>query len=129
MYDVAIVGCGVVGAAAAYALSRYQLKVVVLEKENDVAQGCTKANSAILHAGYDPRPGTLLARLNVEGVRLAKEICRKLDVPYRECGSFVVAFSEEEMGVLRELFARGEANGVPDLRLWEARRRVHWNPI
>ena len=117
MYDVAIVGCGVVGAAAAYALSRYQLKVVVLEKENDVAQGCTKANSAILHAGYDPRPGTLLARLNVEGVRLAKEICRKLDVPYRECGSFVVAFSEEEMGVLRELFARGEANGVPDLRL------------
>ena len=86
MFDVAIIGCGIVGAAAAYELSKYRLSVAVLEKENDVSDGTTKANSAILHAGYDPRPGTLMAALNVEGVRLAKELCQKLDVPYRACG-------------------------------------------
>ena len=72
MYDVAIIGCGIIGAATAYELSRYDLKVVALEAENDVANGTTKANSAILHAGYDPEPGTKMARLNVEGVKLAK---------------------------------------------------------
>ena len=77
MYDVAIIGCGVIGAAAAYALSRYDNKVVILEAENDVADCTTKANSAILHAGYDPEPGTRMARLNVEGVALAKEICAR----------------------------------------------------
>ena len=73
MYDVAIIGCGVIGAAAAYALSRYDNKVVILEAENDVADCTTKANSAILHAGYDPAPGTRMARLNVRGVALAKD--------------------------------------------------------
>ena len=77
MYDVAIIGCGVIGAATAYALSRYDNKVVILEAENDVADCTTKANSAILHAGYDPEPGTRMARLNVEGVALAKEICAR----------------------------------------------------
>ena len=81
MLDVAIIGCGVVGAAAAYELSHYPLHVAVLEAENDVADGTTKANSAILHAGYDPEPGTQMARLNVQGVALAKEICARLDVP------------------------------------------------
>ena len=74
MYDVAIIGCGIIGAATAYELSRYDLKVVALEAENDVANGTTKANSAILHAGYDPEPGTKMAHLNVEGVKLAKEL-------------------------------------------------------
>ena len=74
MYDVAIIGCGVIGAATAYALSRYENKVVILEAENDVADCTTKANSAILHAGYDPAPGTKMARLNVRGVELAKEM-------------------------------------------------------
>ena len=60
-YDVLVIGCGVVGAATAYELSKYNLKVLILEKENDVAEGATKANSAIIHAGYDPRPGTLMA--------------------------------------------------------------------
>ena len=73
-YDVAIIGCGVIGAAAAYALSRYDNKVVILEAENDVADCTTKANSAILHAGYDPAPGTRMARLNVRGVALAREL-------------------------------------------------------
>ena len=73
MVDVAVVGCGVIGAAAAMELARYEVSVAVLERENDVAVGTTKANSAILHAGYDPKPGTLMARLNVRGAALAKE--------------------------------------------------------
>lgn len=117
MYDVAIIGCGIIGAATAYELSRYDLKVVALEAENDVANGTTKANSAILHAGYDPEPGTLMARLNVRGVELARELCQKLDVPYRPCGSLVLAFSEEERPALEELYRRGQANGVPGLKL------------
>ena len=75
MYDVLIIGCGITGAAAAFHLSRYRLKVAVVERENDVADGTTKANSAILHAGYDPEPGSLMARLNVRGSALAKELC------------------------------------------------------
>ena len=78
MYDVAIIGCGIIGAATAYQLARYRLSVVVLEAMNDVACATTKANSAILHAGYDPEPGTKMARLNVEGVKMAKELCEKL---------------------------------------------------
>ena len=75
MYDVLIIGCGVTGAAAAYELSRYQLKVCILEAANDVAMGASKANSAIIHAGYDPAPGTLMAKLNVEGCAMAEELC------------------------------------------------------
>ena len=117
MYDAVIVGCGVVGAATAFELSKYRLNIAVLERENDVAMGTTKANSAILHAGYDPEPGTLMARLNVRGSALAGELCSALDVPYRQCGSLVVGFSGEDMPGLEELRRRGEANGVPGLRL------------
>lgn len=117
MYDVLIIGCGIVGAAAAFELSKYQLRVGIVERENDVANGTTKANSAILHAGYDPLPGSLMARLNVRGSALAKELCRRLDVPYRQCGSFVLAFTPEECATLEQLKARGEANGVPELRI------------
>ena len=126
MQDVIIIGCGIVGAAAAFELAKYQVRVTVLEKENDVANGTTKANSAILHAGYDPLPGSLMARLNVRGVALAKELCQKLDVPYRACGSLVLAFSPEECATLETLKARGEANGVPGLEILsgeEVRRR------
>ena len=117
MYDVAIIGCGIIGASTAYELSRYKLKVAVLEAQNDVANGTTKANSAILHAGYDPEPGTLMAKLNVEGVRLAKELCEKLDVERKQIGSFVLAFSEKEMDTVRELYDRGVQNGVPDMKV------------
>ena len=117
MYDVLIIGCGITGAAAAFQFSRYRLNVAVLERENDVADGTTKANSAILHAGYDPEPGTLMAKLNVRGAALAKELCAKLDVPYRQCGSFVLAFSPEEEATLRALQQRGQDNGVPGLEV------------
>jgi len=117
MQDVLIIGCGVTGAACAYTLSRYRLRVTVLEANNDVAAAATKANSAILHAGYDPKPGTLMARLNVEGVRLAEEICARLDVPYRKTGSMVLAFDGKDRASLDTLLERGRANGVHGLRL------------
>ena len=116
MYDVLIIGCGISGAAAAFELSKYRLKVAVLEKENDVSTGTTKANSAILHAGYDPEPGTLMARLNVRGSALARTLCPALDVPYRPCGSLVLGFSEADRAVLQALWQRGRANGVPGRR-------------
>ena len=117
MYDVVIIGCGIVGAATAFELSKYRLKVRIVERENDVACGTTKANSAIIHAGYDPVPGTLMARLNVRGAALARELCAALDVPYLPCGSLVLGFSPEDQAHLEELYRRGVANGVPDLAL------------
>ena len=120
MYDVAVVGCGIVGAAAAYELSRYRCKVLVLEAKNDVANVTTKANSAILHAGYDPLPGTLMAELNVRGVALAKELCEKLNVEREEIGSLVLAFGEEDDRHLEMLYRQGLANGVPELELLTA---------
>ena len=117
MYDVAIVGSGITGSACAYFLSKYRLKIAVIEKNNDVCCGTTKANSAIIHAGYDPHPETLMAKLNVRGSAMAKDICARLDVPYNQIGSLVVAFSEEEAKTVEELFERGNANGVPDLKI------------
>ena len=120
MYDVIILGCGVVGAAAAYHLARYPLDVAVLEAQNDVANGTTKANSAIIHAGYDPEPGTLMAQLNVEGNRMAGDICQKLQVPFARVGSLVLAFDEGDLQTLRTLYHRGIQNGVPGLELLDA---------
>ncbi|MDT2673671.1 NAD(P)/FAD-dependent oxidoreductase [Enterococcus dongliensis] len=117
MYDVIIIGCGIVGAATAYELSKYQLNTLVLEAENDVSLGATRANSAILHAGYDPEPNTLMARLNVEGAKRAKELCQKLSVHYNQIGSLVVAFSDEELALIQTLYDRGVKNGVEGLEL------------
>ncbi|MEG0764857.1 MAG: FAD-dependent oxidoreductase [Pseudoflavonifractor sp.] len=117
MYDVLIIGCGISGAAAAFELSKYRLSIAVLEAENDISCGSTKANSAILHAGYDPLPGSLMGKLNARGSALAKDLCAKLDVPYRQVGSLVAAFSPAERDTLEELLARGRANGVADLQL------------
>ncbi|MEG2924129.1 MAG: FAD-dependent oxidoreductase, partial [Oscillospiraceae bacterium] len=117
MLDAIIIGCGIIGAATAYELSQYRLSVAVLEAENDVSTGTTKANSAILHAGYDPKPGSMMAKLNVEGSRMAKELCRALDVPYKQVGSYVVAFSEGEFAKLQELYDNGVQNGVEGVAL------------
>lgn len=117
MYDVIIIGGGVIGAAVARRLARCPLKVAVLEAQNDVANGTTKANSAIIHAGYDPEPGTLMARLNVEGNRMMGPLCEELDVPFRRTGSLVLAFGADQQPRLEELYRRGTANGVPGLRL------------
>ena len=116
-YDIIIVGAGVVGTSIAYSLIPYNVSVLLLDKNNDVAMGATRANSAIIHAGYDPKPGTLMAKLNVEGNRLCEDLCRNLSVPFRRCGSLVLAFSDAEKALLHELLDRGIRNGVPDIRI------------
>ena len=127
-YDVIIIGCGVIGASCAYTLARYDLRVGVLEASNDVANGTTKANSAIVHAGYDPLPGTLMARLNVEGTAAYPALCKKLDVPYRNNGSLVLSLSEEDDAMLRTLYDRGVANGVPGLALLDRAETLALEP-
>lgn len=128
MFDVIIIGCGVVGAATAFELSKYKIKTLVLEAENDLAMGTTKANSAIIHAGYDPMPGTLMAKLNVRGNRLTAELCGKLDVPFKRIGSLVLAFSSDEMEHVRKLYERGVQNGVSDMRLLSAAETKEMEP-
>jgi len=115
MYDVAIIGAGVIGAAIARELSRYDLAVVVLDKENDVSGGTSKANSGIVHAGYDPEEHTLMARLNAEGIKLFDAISSELSVPFRRNGSLVVAFDDDQMAHVNKLKQRGINNGVPGL--------------
>ncbi len=117
MYDVLIIGCGIVGAAAAFELSRYDLKIGVLEKDNDVANGATKANNAIFHAGYDSVPGTLESKLIVKGLRMSKELCKKLDVECKDIAAMVVAMNEPQMEKIRHLVEQGKANGVEGIRL------------
>lgn len=119
MYDVAIIGAGITGCSIAYELGKYNVKTVLIEKENDVSVGTTKANSAIIHGGYDPKPGTLMAKYNIKGNIYTKELCKKLDVPFKQIGALVVAFSEEEKKTLEELKERGEKNGVPDMEIWD----------
>ena len=124
MFDVILIGCGVIGASIAYKLSQYDLKVLVVERENDVSMGTTKANSAIVHAGYDPEPGTLMARLNIEGSRQMEALCKALDVEYRRIGSLVLAFQEGDLETLQMLYDRGIKNGVPDMQVLD-RAAVH----
>ncbi len=114
-YDVAVIGGGVVGALISRALSRYDISVAMLEKCNDVAMGTTKANSAIVHGGFDAANGTLKAKLNVRGTELMPQVCTDLSVPYRNNGSLVLAFSEKEMEHVQKLYERGVKNGVPKL--------------
>lgn len=116
-YDVAVVGAGVAGACVARELARWQLSAVVLEAGLDVAEGASRANSGIVHAGYDPAPGTAKARFNVEGARLYPQWARELGFPYLRNGSMVLAFSDDELATVRSLAQRGAENGVDGLRV------------
>ncbi|MBQ8415832.1 MAG: NAD(P)/FAD-dependent oxidoreductase [Clostridia bacterium] len=118
-YDVAIIGAGVVGAMIARKLSEYKLNVCILEKEADVAMGATKANSAIIHAGFDAAEGTLKAKLNVKGSEMMPQIARELGVKYQNNGSLVLGFHEEDRTTLSMLLDRGIRNGVRGLRIIE----------
>lgn len=129
MYDVLIIGCGVVGAAAAYELSKYNLSVCVCERYNDVANGCTKANTAILHAGFDCPVGSLEARLNLRGIELAEEICQKLDVERVSMPTFIIAYDNpHELEYIQELYERGRANGVKGLRIVDREEALRLEP-
>lgn len=128
VYDVAIIGAGVVGALTARELSKFNLKVALIDKCNDVATGTTKANSAIVHAGFDAIPGTLKAELNVKGTALMPEICNVLHVPFKAIGSLVVAFDEEQRKTLDILLERGKKNGVPGLEIYSREKLVELEP-
>ena len=128
MYDVVIIGAGVVGASIARELSRYDLSIAVLEAGSDVAAGSSGANSGIVHAGYDCNPGTLMARLNVKGNAMFDQISRELDVPFKRNGSLVLAFNEEDISQLEHLKAKGEINGVEDLKILSAEEVLKLEP-
>ena len=117
MIDVLIIGAGITGTATAREISRYNGSVCVLEQAYDVAEGATKANSGIVHAGYDAVPGTLKAYYNVLGAALYPELCELLGVAYQRTGALVVAFGEDEIETLRSLLERGIRNGVRDLQI------------
>ncbi len=112
MFDAAIIGAGVVGAMMARELAKYQLKICVLEKENDVAMGASRANSGIVHAGYDCAPGSLKAKLNVEGAAMMEDICKALGVKFKRNGSLVIGFDEEDRKSIEKLMEKAKANGV-----------------
>ena len=116
-FDVAIVGAGVVGCAIARQLSRYDLRIALIDAAEDVAMGASRANSAIVHAGYDCPPGSVEARMNVLGNALYRQWADELEVPFKRCGSFVIGFGPEDEKVLRDLYDRGVKNGVPGMTL------------
>ena len=115
MFDAVVIGAGVVGAMTARNLTSYGLKVCIVEKENDVAMGATKANSAIVHAGFDAKEGSLKAKLNVMGSEMMAEVAKELGVKYINNGSLVVGFNDEDKKTIEELYERGVKNGVKNL--------------
>ena len=124
-YDAVVIGGGVIGSAIIRYLSLYNMKTLLVEKEEDISSGTTKANSGIVHAGYDPEPGTLKAKLNVKGAKMIKEESGKLHFDYKVNGAMVVSFSSNDDYKIDELYERGIKNGVEDMEIIsgdEARR-------
>jgi len=112
-YDVIIVGAGIIGSMVARFLSRYDLKILLIEKESDVCTGATAANSALIHGGYDAMPGSLKAEMNVKGNTAWEQLSQELQFPFERRGTYVVAIGAEELSRLDELVAHAEVNGVP----------------
>lgn len=119
MFDVLIIGAGVVGSSIARELSRYQLKTAVLERREDIAMGTTKANSGIVHAGFDAKPGTMKAKMNILGNPMYDKLSKELDFPFKKVGSLVLCFSEEDRPTLEDLLQKGINNNVPGVRIVE----------
>jgi len=117
MYDVAIIGAGVIGSGIARELSRYKLNVALIEKSNDVATGTSKANSAIVHAGYDAKVGTNKGKFNVAGNKIYGEVCDELNVPFKRIGSYVIGFDEEDMKTLQKLYDNGVKLGIEGMEI------------
>ena len=117
MYDVAIIGGGVIGSMLARQLSRYSLKICILEKENDIAMGASKANSGIVHGGFDPEPDTLKAKLNSIGVEKLFSVAKELNAPIKRNGSLVLAFGSDEEPAINELYERGIKNGISGMKV------------
>lgn len=128
MFDIAVVGAGVVGGLIARTLAAYQLDLCILEEQQDVALRASSANSAIIHAGFDAKEGTLKAKLNVRGAEMMEEVCRELGVKYKNNGSLVIAFNDEDLAALKVLYDRGVTNGVKELQLLDRAALVALEP-
>lgn len=128
MYDVVIIGAGIIGAMTARELTKYNLGVCIVEKENDVAMGATKANSAIVHAGFDAKPGSLKAKLNVLGSEKMERTASELGVKYRRNGSLVIGFTEEDKKTIQKLYEQGCENGVKGLEILDAEELFEKEP-
>ena len=128
MLDIIIIGAGVSGSAIARELSRYKAKILVLEKEEDVCCGTSKANSAIVHGGFDAQTGSLMAKLNVRGSNLMEQLSKDLDFHYDRCGSLVLCMAEEDRPKLRKLYEKGVANGVKELQIIDREELVRMEP-
>ena len=128
MYDIMIIGAGVSGCAAARELSRYKLNICVLDKETDVCEGTSKANSAIVHGGFDAKPGSLMAKLNVQGNRMMEEMSEKLDFPFRRNGSMVVCQDADGVEGLKRLLERGRQNGVEGMEIFSREQALELEP-
>lgn len=120
MYDIIVIGAGVIGCAAARELARYQLRICVIEKNRDVCEGTSKANSGIVHAGFDCKPDSLKAKLNVQGCQMVRELSKTLDFAYRNNEAMVLCFDPAQLDDLKALYDRGIANGVEGLELLDA---------
>jgi len=127
-YDVIIVGAGVVGCAIARELSKYRLDIAVLEKESDVGAGTSGRNSGVVHAGFNNKPGSLMAKLCVEGNLGFEEVCKDLDVPYKKTGKLIVAFDDNDIKGIEKLMDNGRKNGVQGLEFIDRDRLVNLEP-
>jgi glycerol-3-phosphate dehydrogenase len=128
MYDYIIIGAGIIGTTIARELSKYQVNILVLEKENDIANQQTTANSAIIHSGHDPKPGTLKARLCVRGNALYHTLEKELSIPLLKTGAFVVAHNPDEETLLHALEERAKINGVPETMILTGDKQDKSNP-
>lgn len=128
MFDITIVGAGVVGCSIARELARYKLKVCVIDKDSDVANGTTKANSAIVHAGFDAKPESLKGKLNAKGNSMFDKLAEELDFPFKRTGSLVLCFDKNDLDKLNDLKKQGEKNGVPGLEIIEGDKLREMEP-
>ncbi|SFQ24665.1 glycerol-3-phosphate dehydrogenase [Butyrivibrio proteoclasticus] len=128
MYDCLIIGAGVSGSAIAREVSKYKASVCVLEKCEDVCEGTSKANSAIVHAGFDAEEGSLMAKLNVEGNEMMDQLSKDLDIPFKRNGSMVVCVHKEELDGLKTLYERGVKNGVKGLKILSKEEALEMEP-
>ncbi len=128
MKDIIIIGGGIIGCAVARELCRYQVNVTLLERRGDVSLGTTKANSGIVHAGFDAKPNTLKAKFNLLGNAMFDELAKHLDFPFKRNGAFVLCFDKDELDGLKGLYDRGVANGVEGLELIDGDKARQFEP-
>lgn len=128
IYDVGIIGGGIVGCAIARELSKYKLEIAVFEGKTDIGAGATRGNGGFIHSGYDPEPGTLKALLNVQGCAMYPQLAADLGFPYRRTGAMVVGFDEKDLDYIKRLYQKGQQNGVPDLEVISGERIFQLEP-